>query len=471
MGGPTVGGLNMSGVWTVAAPITGSTFTFVHTGAASSTTGPTGSATLQYLLQPGTDNPIGGYGWGAGVWGQSTWGTRRSTTKIFIEPTTWSLDHFGSLLIANQSNGPINSWDPTQDPIVRATPFPTNTLAPLQSRYVFVTPERFIIALGCSRYDGTGQDNLNMRWCNQNDPLSAGSWGPSTTGTAGERRLTEGKKIIAGTPLASETSLIWTDTTLYTHQFTGSTFIFNTQIVASEAGLIGPHAFTRVGGSVYWLGNASFQVYSGGVDMVRGSGDVSDWVFENLRSNYGTKTVCFYVPRYNEVWWIVVTGDAEEPITYAAVNLADYSWITGSLQRTAACRQPDADYRPLLADALGNLWTHETGVDANGYALESFIKSGVVAIGEGQSSYEVTGMVPDFERIVGQLDVEVTSFDRPNSPNPTDTDVQQVAYGDGLVDFRIQGRLLAMMIRSKQMQGDFRCGKHQFEIVAGGARR
>jgi hypothetical protein len=53
-----------------------------------------------------------GYGWGAGTWNLSTWGTSRTVSNTTIEAGNWSLDNFGELLIATIKNGKTFSWDP-----------------------------------------------------------------------------------------------------------------------------------------------------------------------------------------------------------------------------------------------------------------------------------------------------------------------------------------------------------------------
>jgi len=51
-------------------------------------------------------------GWGAGRWGQSTWGTARLSSDVNIDPGFWSLDNFGQILIATIHNGRTFKWNP-----------------------------------------------------------------------------------------------------------------------------------------------------------------------------------------------------------------------------------------------------------------------------------------------------------------------------------------------------------------------
>ena len=52
-----------------------------------------------------------GYGWGTYIWGDSTWGTERSTSTVTLAPGNWSLDNFGEVLVATIFNGKTFTWN------------------------------------------------------------------------------------------------------------------------------------------------------------------------------------------------------------------------------------------------------------------------------------------------------------------------------------------------------------------------
>src|SRR5215212_155164 len=113
-GGATVGGLAMDGDWVVVTTPDADTFTFTHTSAATSTAGPTGSATIAYDIATLQLDPGGGGGYGEGDYGEEAYGTPRSESHIYIQPGYWSLTNFGKLLLACPMGGPVYVWDPTE---------------------------------------------------------------------------------------------------------------------------------------------------------------------------------------------------------------------------------------------------------------------------------------------------------------------------------------------------------------------
>src|SRR5262249_29745318 len=155
---------------------------FQANGSSNATVSSTGgTVTFQYEIPVGSELGVFGLGWGVGPWGAGTWGTPRPSSTIFTEPRVWSLDHFGKLLIASYHGRSIYVFDPSQaQPWPRATlAAPTDPGAPTDCRYVFVTAERFVVAL---------RENMVISWCSQGDFTT---WTPDPTNTANTRTLTE----------------------------------------------------------------------------------------------------------------------------------------------------------------------------------------------------------------------------------------------------------------------------------------
>ena len=417
-------------------------------------------------LAPGPINPSGGAGWGVGPWGMSTWSTPRAITPALIEPRVWSFDNLGKILLAAPNGQTIYQWDPTVAPQPKATPL---TNAPKSVRSIFVTPERFVIALGASTGTDTLGDNMNVRWCSQNAPTD---WTPTELNTSRERRLTRGRRLIAGSSLGGQVSVIWSDTSFYVHQYTGSKFIFDTRILANNAGLAGPRAFVTVEGRAYWFGSFAFHMSGGGsVDRIPNSSNVRDWVFGQLHKFYETKTVCFYNPRYNEVWFVFVPEPMTEPSLYAMVNLESFEWATGSLSRTAALVIAGSDPRPILASVDGYLYRHEDGTDADGTALEAFLQSSPFTVGQGDRTFDVYTLYPDWKRFTGTVAFDFYGMNDSPDPNGTletlpDIDKQTVTMTAGTKpdDFRLSARHAALRVRNIGTGSDFRLGKFQLEI-------
>ena len=67
--------------------------------AATGTISGNGSATATISIVTGDAISVLGFGWGAGLWGQSTWGTARPTT-VEVDAVNWTADMYGEDVIA-----------------------------------------------------------------------------------------------------------------------------------------------------------------------------------------------------------------------------------------------------------------------------------------------------------------------------------------------------------------------------------
>lgn len=462
-----IGGLDVNGSWIVASVPDNNTITFTHTDEATSTVaddGGTGDLTPD--LQPLRPQPSQGFGFGTGFYGVSTWGTPRSSAVVTFDAGYWMLENFGKILLAAPFGGALYDWDPTESPVPRAT-LVAPAEAPGSMRGFFVTPERFVIAFGASPDTNPGNDDMLLRWCSQGDYED---WAPTTTNTAGDRRLTIGKRILAGAAFAGGASLVWTDVALYIHQFTGSRFIFDTRPVGRNCGIDGPMAQCVAGNRAFWKGPGGFFAYGGTVEPIPNSQDIFDYIKDRQRPFFETKTCCFFNMLYNEVWWLYVPNGSDEPTDYVVVSLDDFSWVTGSLERTAATRLEGFNTVPILAGLDGYLYEHETGLDADGSAIPWSLETSFFEIADGDSWVDVSGFIPSFQRHVGDIAFDITAKDREMHPSSIDSQSYTVAVGDGVVDTWTSGRLISFRMSGTGVGCDFRMGKPKLVVGPGGVR-
>jgi hypothetical protein len=462
-GASPVGGITINGSYDVVSIIDHDHFTITHSTPASSSATGGGSVSYGHLLAIGGVDPVLGDGYGSGGYGLFDYGEPTEDTEgnVIFEPRVWSFDNYGDLLLANPVNNGIYEFNPNATPAYQRAVAITN--APTECRSVFVTPERFIFALGC---DG---DPMNIKWPDQNDRTN---WTPGSASTANSRRLREGTRIITGRGLANLVSLVWTDTALYRFQYTGSSFVYDSQLVGTNCGLVSPMAAVVHQGTAYWMSPSDFLFFSGGSPQsIPNSEDVREFVIRSLRTlGYEFKCNAHLNTRHNYVFWFYVATGSTEPGLYVGVSLKDFSWIVGSLERTSGTFLEGSDQRPILAGANGVLYQHEEGVDNNGAAMNSYITRAPMQIMQGMQLGEMQGMVADFQRQTGDLTVEIVAYDRLRE-GPLDTETETIAETDDLVDLHIGGRLAKITIRSNVLGGDFRMGAPLLEVKAMGKRR
>lgn len=472
-GASPLGGITLSGEYAITVIVDNDNFQIQAGSTATSSVTDGGTPTLSLELAPGLTSPSSGFGWGAGTWSTGTWGTpRTSGAAISFDPLSWSLDNFGKLLLAAPLNGSLYVWDPTNIAQPRALAVTGSNPPPSIMTGFFVTAERFVIAFGTN---STGSQNLmQFHWCAQGDYTD---WNASElTGAVGSpsgiRSVTRGRKIMAGSDIGGQVSLMWTDSALYTHTYTGSNFVFNTALAGVDCGLIGPKAFAVVGTTAYWLSPGGFFMSQGGSAPVKipNHEDISEWLFQNLRQFYSIQTLAWYNPRFNEVWFDFVPNGQVQPAFCAVYNIEGQFWFTDQLVRTAATRFDGQDNRPILAGSDGQLYQHEQGVDANGAPLPWSLQTALLELETGQVSFGVDSYYPDMERQSGRVTLTLNAYDR--TPKPVmETGVNSFVPGDDQVDFRIAGREIAMTMSGGTALGDdFRLGSPKIEITRSGRR-
>lgn len=458
-GATAVGGITISGTYNVVDTTDDDNYTIQHTSAASSTaTGGGASVTYSYELNIGGENNLIGLGWGAGSWGESTWGTPRTDSTLVIDLRYWSVDEYGNNLLASPTSGTLYDWEEGTDDTAQAV-----ANAPASIRFMFVTGERFVFALGTTT-------PMTVQWPDQNDITA---WTPSISNTANSRTLQNGSKLIAGTPLADEINLVWSDRALYVFQYTGSEFVYDTRLAGENCGLIGPDAFVTVAGVAYWMSPHDFHLYSGSVQNIPRDEEISDWVYDNIDATYGAKTWCGYNEKNNAILWGFVSNSSTdtEPDIYVELSLDDFSWSVGSLPRTTFTRFRPSDSSSVMVGQDGYIYQHEIGNDADGSAMNAYIQYGWYKLSNGIDMTDIMGFIPDCESQTGDLSVLIETYDRPNSSSVFDSQTLTIGTTTEIADSRVSGRNVTFRVTSNTIGGDFRLGDVALEVQSAGRRR
>lgn len=463
-GASAVGGITINGNYDVEQVVDGNTFKIVHSAAATSNATGGGTVSASYEINPGLVSPAYALGWGVGGWGEGYWGVSASATTASISDMFWwSIDSYGEDVMLCPLMGTLYHYDTSAGPARPALV----TNAPAQIRSMFVTPERFIFALGCTT--GAGDfDAMTVRWADVDDFTD---WTPTSTNTANERKLQGGSRLMAGTALTSGVSLVWSDFAVFAFQYTGSLFIYDSRPVGTECGLIGPHAFARTDMMAFWMSPYGFHVYSSYVQEIPNQDDVRDWVKGVINQPMIAKTFAFYNKDFNEAWFVFPTT-TDEPDTYVAVNLSDWTWINGTWDRSAAAKYTSGETRPVLFGTNGYVYLHETtdNRDDDGNTMRASLDMGLFALNDGNDSVDIFGFAPDTQRQSGDLQITIYGKDWPKD-SVMDSETQTFAETDRLVDYHVAGRQMGMTLVSETMNGDFRLGRFGAEISGAGKKR
>ena len=482
---------------------TSNTFT-IQMPTAETGTGATNDGTLDLLpyIDIGGLNQTLGFGWGAGRWGQSTWGTARSSSNTNIDPGFWSLDNFGQILIATVHNGRSFKWSPLTVSgtalNTRAVSIPNN---PTKSVMTIVSDrDRHLIHLGTETTIGNPatQDKMFIRFSDQED---IEDYQPTSVNTAGTFRIDSGSDI-RGAAKGKDYTFIGTDTAAYIMQFVGPPFTFSIRQIGSNCGVIGQNAMVFVDTTVYWMSDeGGFFVYDGSVKKMPCL--VEDFVFKTTGDNPGLnfnasqQVYAAHNSLFNEIIWFYPDASNQFSNRMVVYNYQEGTWTTGTLARTSYTDKSVFD-KPYATKFVENAapsfpvvngitssqgrtlyYEHETGVnevDASGNktAIAAFIESGdfdLDAQGDGEFFMKIRRFIPDFKVLNGNAKITLDLRDYPsNTASSSPLGPFTITSSTDKIDTRARARLAALKIENDSTDENWRLGLFRVDIQPDGRR-
>ena len=392
----TVGGVTLSGLYTILTVPTVNTFTFSAQNSASSTAGPvsinSGNINANFYIAIGPQPTSTGFGVGGfGVGGFGVGSAQPSVPGTPITATDWTLDNFGQNLIACPAGGAIYYWQPNGQ-LQNAQIIGGN--GPLVNSGIFVAmPERQVIAYGSSF--NLAPDPLLIRWSDIEDYTV---WNATPTNQAGSYRIPTGSKIVAGIQ-GPQQGLIWTDLDLWAMQYIGAPLVYGFNKIGSNCGAVSRHCIGQMNGGIYWMSQKQFF-------MSMGSGPqaipcpIWDVIFQNINTSYLNKVCCGVNSQFNEVTWYYPSASSTENDSYVKYNVALAQWDYGTLGRTAWIDQSVLG-SPIGAGSDNWLYQHEVGNDAvyNGQTtgMQSSFSTGYFSLNEADNLVFVDQIWPDMK--------------------------------------------------------------------------
>jgi hypothetical protein len=392
----TVGGVTLSGLYTILTAPTVNTFTFSTQNSASSTAGPvsinSGNINANFYIAIGPQPTSTGFGVGGfGVGGFGVGSAQPFVPGTPITATDWTLDNFGQNLIACPAGSAIYYWQPNGQ-LQNAQIIGGN--GPLVNSGIFVAmPERQVIAYGSSF--NLAPDPLLIRWSDIEDYTV---WNATPTNQAGSYRIPTGSKIVAGIQ-GPQQGLIWTDLDLWAMQYIGAPLVYGFNKIGSNCGAVSRHCIGQMNGGIYWMSQKQFF-------MSMGSGPqaipcpIWDVIFQNINTSYLNKVCCGVNSQFNEVTWYYPSASSTENDSYVKYNVALAQWDYGTLGRTAWIDQSVLG-SPIGAGSDNWLYQHEVGNDAvyNGQTtgMQSSFSTGYFSLNEADNLVFVDQIWPDMK--------------------------------------------------------------------------
>ncbi len=397
-------------------------------------------------LTAGNLNGALNVGFGGGFYGYTNYGRAPTSSGIYAEATTWSLDTWGEYLMACSSkDGKIYEWQLNTGVVAQVV-----ANAPVNNKALVVTEERFVFALGA------GGNPRKIAWCDQENNTS---WTPAATNQAGDFELQTVGQIMCGLRMRGRT-LILTDNDAHVAQYSGAPFVYGFERVGTACGVASRRGAVAIDEGAFWMGHNGFFTFDGSVASEIPC-EVSDYVFDDMNPSQITKVYAVHNSQHGEIWWFYPSGTSTENDRYVALDYKEGHWTTGELDRTAGVDQ-GVFKNPIWADASGNLYNQETGYTHG--TTKPYAESGSISLGNGDSIMKVTQLIPD-EKTQGQVEV---TFKTRFHPNDTETSHGAFTLGNP-TDVRFQGRQVRIKVQGTG-NDNWRSGVMRIEANAGGRR-
>jgi hypothetical protein len=468
------------------------------------TSNTTGTNTLSGLTRGSDNTTAASHSDGATVTDASDytkWGASQ-TGDIVTAPGLWSLDNFGNKLIATIFDGATFEWDSDGSTSTRATIVANAPTAAIQT--LVSTPDRHLVFIGTETTIGTTstQDDMYIRWSDQESINASTSYAPSASNTAGTQRLADGTRIVAAIR-GRDAIYIWTDTSLFIMRFVGAPFVFSFQQVGTNCGLIGKNAAVEVDGSAYWMSENGFFRYTGRLESLACL--VEDYVFDDINTVPKQHIYAGLNNLFGEVTWFYPGSGAASNNRSVTYNYMDSTperpvWTTSSLARSTWADshifgKPHAteyDSDATSDSTVGNTdgvtiyYEHETGVNqikaGSSTAIAASIESGDFDIsatqgggadlrGDGEYMMKIRRVLPDFLTQTG--DARVT-LNLKNYPTDSQASSSLGPFTSSTttdkIDTRARARAISLKVDNTSTGQHWKLGTFRLDIQPDGRR-
>jgi hypothetical protein len=351
---------------------------------------------VEFEISPGPSTNVYGYGWGGGGWSANPWGTG-SFTPITTFQRDWWFDSFDNDTVMNIRNGAIYYWEYDATFATRCVLLSSLAGAadvPDEAMQILVSQnDKHLLAFGCTPFGASAPDfdPLLIRFASQDDPVM---WTPLVTNSAGFIRLSNGDRIKRAIRTRQEI-LVWTESTLVTLQFLGTTDVFGVQELADNISLFGPRAVSTMNNVTYWMGVDKFYIYDGRVNTL--PCPIRDYIFKDINYDQSIQIVSGTNEGWNEIWWFYPSENSNINDRYVIYNFAEQVWYFGNLERTAWLDSPLRQYPQAVGGEY--VYDHERGLNDDILPMSSFITSSdfdlVTDAGAGEQFILTKRIIPD----------------------------------------------------------------------------
>lgn len=199
----------------------------------------------------------------------------------------WFLANLGEDGLALGSGGPLEVYHPPIEdgpflaPVGAAVGDTPAFCSQHNNGMLTAMPQGQVILWGAEGEVGEDTvDPLMIRWSDAGTFKNKEDWELSVSNQTGSFRLSRGSRIM-GAIQAPQTTLVLTDTDLWSMTYIGPPLIYGFAITGSGCGLVAPHAIGNLGRMTMWQGQKNFWQY-GDTAVAPVQCTVWDYIFEDI---------------------------------------------------------------------------------------------------------------------------------------------------------------------------------------------
>ena len=430
-------------------------------------------------------------GWGSGPWGAGTWGIGGGATAVPIR--LWAQANFGENLIFGFRGGPLYYWDNATGLTARGvlvSSLPGASDVPLVQNFLMVSDaSRFVFAFGCNDYGSSTQNQMLLRWSDQE---SVTQWTPAATNQAGSILLSHGSKIVTAVQTRQEIVVI-TDSSLYSLQYQGPPVVWSSQLLGDNISIVSTNAATIASGVIYWMGVDKFYKYDGRLQTLRC--DLRKFIYDDINLDQADQFFASTNEGFNEVWFFYCSAASNAIDRYVIYNYTENNgegvWTYGTMERTAWLDSGLRNY-PMAATAVNNIVYHEFGNDDNTtettLPISSVIETAEFDIDDGDHFGFVWRILPDVTFVGSDItspQVTMTLIPMQNSGSGYNDPISLGGNSDativrtatapieqftGQVYVRVRGRQMILKLENNQIGCAWQLGSPRIDIRQDGRR-
>jgi hypothetical protein len=278
--------------------------------------------------------------------------------------------------------------------------------------------------------------------------------------------------------------LVWTDTTMNSMSFIGPPFIFGFRQLGNDCGAVGLNSAIVIDDVAYWMSDGQFFRYAGSVQEI--PCPILNHVFDDINKAQYSQVYAGQNSNFSEVIWYYCSSSVDQCDRYVIYNYLENSWYFGNMNRSTY-QDNGVELNPLASEYFPNsnvtsittingvtqgrsiIYAHESGVNADGQPLASFIQSGDGDIADGETFSFINKIIPDFKNQTGNATITLRVKDYPNDA-ATVGETLTVSNTTSFLNTRIRGRQTNVKIQNSALDDNWRFGTLRVNIKQDGKR-